>query len=195
MKKKLLNFIDHEHTEKVFVFLILFEVVVCMLDADSSKYASAFKHFVNYFEFFVMSLFTIEYLIRVFTAEKMKHIFRPMMVVDLFTLIPVTGLIFLLAIVFSSLFVCIAENSSVPMVFKNLPPSSLWSIVTYIIFCCANPIPLATVNLFICTITPSLSLFAQVLLFGIIAFVIFDLAQKLYRSFNVRKLTLRVEPG
>lgn len=195
MKKKLLNFIDHEHTEKFFVFLILFEVVVCMLDADSSKYASVFKTFVNYFEYFVMTLFTVEYLIRLFTMDKFKHLFRPMMVVDLFTLIPVTGLVFLIAIAFSSLFVSIGENASIPMAFKNLPPSSLWSIVTYIIFCYADPLPLATVSNFIGTITPSLNLFAQVVLIGAVAYVIFDLAQKIYRSTNVRKMTLRVEPG
>ena len=195
MKKKILNFIDHEHTEKFFVFLILFEVVVCLIDADSSKYASAFKAFVDYFEIFVISLFAIEYLIRLLTLEKIKHIFRPMMVVDLFTLIPVTGLIFLVALLFSSLFVSFAENSSVPLAFKNMPPSSLWSIVTFGIFCYADPLPIAAVANFIGSITPSLNVFAQVLLVGIIGYVLFDAALKMYQSFNVRKMTLRVEPG
>ena len=195
MKKKLLNFIDHEHTEKFFVFLILFEVVVCLIDADSSKYATAFKAFVNYFEFFVISLFAIEYLIRICTLDKFKHIFRPMMVVDLFTLIPVTGLIFLLALAFSSLFICFAENSSIPMAFKNMPPSSLWSIVTFAVFCYADPLPIATLTNFIGSITPSLNLFAQGLLICLVGVLLFNSAQKVYRSFNVRKMTLRVEPG
>lgn len=179
--------------EKFYVFLIIVELFVCTVNAESH---AAFKAFVNYFEVFIIAVFTVEYLLRIFTIEKKRNIFRPLMVIDLFTILPVTGLIFVLGLTFSSVFACIAEHSTFQLAsFKNMPPSSFWSIVSFAIFCRSEQISITTLTNFLSSLTPNLNIFALGIAVLFAGIIIFDTVQKKYRSFALRKMTLRPEPS
>lgn len=193
--KKTINFLlDHEHTEKFFVFLILLELVVCQFDTNTNSYTN-FKIFFNYFEMFIITVFTVEYILRVFTMDKLRNVFKPLMVIDLLTILPVTGLIFVLALTFSSVFVCFAEQSTAHFALRKMPPSSLWSIVAFAIYSYDGTLPIATLSKFITSITPGLDIFMQGLALLVIGALLYDVAMKKYKSYNLKRMTLREEPS
>ncbi len=180
--------------EKFFVFLILLELVVCQFDTGSNTCA-AFKIFFNYFEIFIIAVFAIEYVLRVFTIDKLRNIFRPFMMVDLLTILPVTGLIFILVVGFSSVFMCVVEQTTSHLALKKMPPSSLWSVITFIIYSYQGTLPIAKLCNFITSITPELGMLFQTLAVCILGALFFDIAMKKYNAFNLKKMTLREEPS
>lgn len=191
--KKTINFLlDHEHTERFFVFLILMELLLCILNNGTSSFA-ALNTFFHYFEIFVISVFAVEYALRVFTMDKFKNIFKPLMMVDLLTILPVTGLIFILSLTFSSVFIGFAEQSWAHLALKKMPPSSLWSIVAFAIFSCDGRLPLAPLCKFITSITPEFGIFIQGFAVLIIGALLFETAIKKYNSFYLKKITIRQE--
>ena len=192
MKKTILNLLDNDHMEKFYVFLILLELVLCIYDSETKTFAT-FKTFFNYFEFFVIGVFTVEYVLRIFTIDKIRNIFKPLMMIDLLTILPVTGLLFVMALTFSSVFVCFAEQSTAHLALKKLPPSSLWSVVAFGIYSFDGSLPIASFVKFVTSIKPGLGIFTQGVTICILGALIFDTVMKKYNSYNLKKMTIRTE--
>lgn len=170
------------------------ELVLCLLDTETNAIA-AFKVFFNYFEIFVIAVFTVEYVLRIFTIDKIKNIFKPFMMVDLLTILPVTGLIFVAVLCCSSLFMCFAEQSTAHLMLKKWPPSSLWSIVAFGIYTIDGDLPLKALYTFINSITPGCGMIFQGLAVCVVCGVVLEIVMKKYNAFLLKKSTIRQEPS
>ena len=87
MKKKINNFLENTITCKFLVFLILANLAVFIADTDkdfSHKYSAT----VYYFEVISVAIFSIEYFLRILSLEKIKDIFKPLMMIDLLAILP-----------------------------------------------------------------------------------------------------------
>lgn len=87
MKKKINNFLENTITCKFLVFLILANLAVFIADTDKSfshKYSAA----IYYFEVVSVAIFSIEYFLRILSLEKIKDIFKPLMMIDLLAILP-----------------------------------------------------------------------------------------------------------
>ena len=87
MKKKINNFLENTITCKFLVFLILVNLAVFIADTDKSfshKYSAA----IYYFEVISVAIFSIEYFLRILSLEKIKDIFKPLMMIDLLAILP-----------------------------------------------------------------------------------------------------------
>src|SRR5574344_98309 len=87
MKKQIKNILDNSKFEKFIILLIILNLVVFTLQTEPSinKY---FYPVFNGFEIFCVVVFSIEYLMRVFTLKKFKDIFNFYMVVDFLAIAP-----------------------------------------------------------------------------------------------------------
>lgn len=87
MKNKINNFLENTITCKFLIFLILANLIVFIADTDKSfsyKYSAA----IYYFEVISVIIFSIEYILRILSLEKIKDILKPLMIIDLLAILP-----------------------------------------------------------------------------------------------------------
>ena len=87
MKKKINRFLENTIVCKFLIFLILTNLVMFIADTDKNfnqKYSTA----IYYFEAISVSIFSIEYILRILALEKIKDIFKPLMIIDLIAILP-----------------------------------------------------------------------------------------------------------
>ncbi len=194
MKKTIIDFIDNNKLEKFFIFLVLAELVLCLIYPEAESFKT-FKIFFDCFEVFVIAVFAIEYALRVFTTNTLRKIFQPMMVIDLLTLLPVTGLIFLLALTGSSLFLCFGEQAAnFSMAIKDLRGSSALSAVAFAIYCFDGHIPFNVILRAINSIPANISIFLQLFAILILGILLFDSVYKKYKEIKLKRSTIQAEP-
>lgn len=87
IREKLRSLIDNHSVEKFIMVLIILNLITFVLDTMQSFHA-VFGDWVYRFEVFSIIIFTIEYLCRVITIDRFKDIFKPMMLIDLFAILP-----------------------------------------------------------------------------------------------------------
>lgn len=97
MKLKLFQFINNQKIEKLIFLLIILNLVAVILESVKSIDQYANKLF-NYFEIFSVSIFTIEYFLRIYTCNiekkfkgffgRFKFAFRPLNIIDLIVILP-----------------------------------------------------------------------------------------------------------
>ena len=87
IREKLRSFIDNYHVEKFIMVLIILNLINFVLDTMQSFHA-IFGDWVHRFEVFSIIVFTVEYLCRIITIDRFKDIFKPMMLIDLFAILP-----------------------------------------------------------------------------------------------------------
>lgn len=87
MKKLIRNFLDNKYVENSIMTLIVLNLIVFILDSMVS-FHNKFCDFVHIFKLVSVIIFTIEYILRVFSLERFKDVFKPMMLVDFFAVAP-----------------------------------------------------------------------------------------------------------
>lgn len=216
MKKNINSFLESKFIRNFLIFLILLNLIVFIFETDTVFYNN-FKVFINIFEIFSIAVFSVEYLLRVFALDKLKNIFKPLMIIDLLAILPfylsfihfktiflrllrlfrllriakitrytdaldhikqafvhrkneliVTGIIFLLGLTFSSIFIYYAEHATGQATFKSIPTSFWWSIMTFTTVGYGDAVPLTTFGKFIGSVTAVVGVCIHGLLVGII---------------------------
>lgn len=87
IKKKLKEFINNHIVEKFIMVLIILNLITYILDTMQSFHA-VFGNLVSQFEVISIIIFTVEYICRVLTLDKFIDILKPMMLIDLFAILP-----------------------------------------------------------------------------------------------------------
>lgn len=87
MKQFLEKVLSNKYVENFIILLILLNLTVFILQTEpiiNEKYANI----IGQIELFTVIIFTIEYLMRLFTLKSVKEIFSFMMIIDLFAILP-----------------------------------------------------------------------------------------------------------
>lgn len=88
MFRAYINKLLNNHTfEKSIMILIFLNLIIFVLDTVSS-FHNAFSSYIKAFEVFSIAVFTVEYLLRLFSLEKFKDLFKPMMLIDFWAIFP-----------------------------------------------------------------------------------------------------------
>lgn len=87
MKKNIEKFLESTAVSKFLIFLILANLTVFIADTDV-KFSNKYSIYIYCFEVISIAVFTVEYILRLISQEKLKDIFKPLMIVDLFAILP-----------------------------------------------------------------------------------------------------------
>lgn len=87
MKKSLQKFLHNQIFEKSIFTLIILNLIVFILDSMTA-FHTVFNDYVRKFEVFSIIIFTFEYVLRVLTISSFKDLFKPMMLIDFFAVVP-----------------------------------------------------------------------------------------------------------
>src|SRR5574344_374756 len=87
LRNRTRDFLENEKVSRFLVILILLNVIVFILDTESIIH-NRYSTFIYYFDVISVVIFTVEYLMRVFVLEKISYIFKPLMLIDLFSIVP-----------------------------------------------------------------------------------------------------------
>lgn len=81
------SLLNNPKVEKFILGLIVLNLGVFVLDSMES-FHNAFSIYIRWFEAVSIGIFTIEYLLRLFALDKVKDVFKPMMLIDLMAVLP-----------------------------------------------------------------------------------------------------------
>lgn len=87
VKNLIKNFLDNKIVNYFLITLILFNVICLGLETDKNIYLT-YKVFFQKVELYSVIIFTVEYFLRFITINKLKDIFKPLMLIDLFAILP-----------------------------------------------------------------------------------------------------------
>lgn len=87
MKEQVQKILENKYVDNFLISLILLNFIVFIFQTDTNFY-NTYQNFINKFELISIIIFTIEYLLRVFSLNKFKDIFKPMMIVDFLAVFP-----------------------------------------------------------------------------------------------------------
>lgn len=87
MKKRIKELLENQLIEKFLIILILLNIFIFIFETDSTFYTN-FHHYIQNFELFSIIIFSIEYALRLLTLDKIKDLFKPLMIVDLLAILP-----------------------------------------------------------------------------------------------------------
>ena len=81
------NIIENKYIDSFLILLIIFNIICLGFETDKTIYLT-YKTFFSMVEIISVIIFTIEYLMRLFTLDKLKDIFSPLMIIDLLAILP-----------------------------------------------------------------------------------------------------------
>lgn len=87
MKQKIKQLLNNQVFEKSIMMLIFLNLLVFILDSMVA-FHNAFNDHIRRFEVISIAIFTVEYFLRVITIDKFKDLFKPMMLIDFFAVVP-----------------------------------------------------------------------------------------------------------
>lgn len=87
MKRQINLFLENQYVEKFLIILILLNIFVFIFETDSTFYTH-FSSYIQNFELFSVIIFSIEYILRILSLDKLKYVFKPLMIVDLLAILP-----------------------------------------------------------------------------------------------------------
>lgn len=87
MKQQIHKFLANKYVDTFLIGLILLNFIVFIFQTDVNFYNS-YKIYIAKFELVSIIIFTIEYVLRIISLEKLKDIFKPMMIVDFLAVFP-----------------------------------------------------------------------------------------------------------
>ena len=87
MKNNIKNFLNNKFIDLFLVGLILLNIICLGLETDKAIYLSYTTFFRN-IEIISIIIFSIEYILRLFTLNNIKDLFKPLMLIDLFAILP-----------------------------------------------------------------------------------------------------------
>jgi len=87
LKKHINLILQNQYVEQFLIILILLNIFVFIFETDKTFYSN-FYHYITNFELFSIIIFSLEYSLRILTLNKVKDLFKPLMVVDLLAILP-----------------------------------------------------------------------------------------------------------
>ena len=87
VKNSIKSFLDNKIVNYLLIALILFNVICLGLETDKNIYL-IYKVIFQKVELYSVIIFTVEYFLRLITIDKLKDIFKPLMLIDLFAILP-----------------------------------------------------------------------------------------------------------
>lgn len=87
MKKRITSILNNKHSERFIIALIIFNIIIFNCGGDK-LFTDSNYWYIEIFDQFSMIIFTFEYLMRAFTLDKTKDLFRPLLMLDLIALLP-----------------------------------------------------------------------------------------------------------
>ena len=87
MKKQIDNFLNNKICEMFLVIIIIINIICLGFETDKTIYLH-YKTLFNQIELISVIIFTIEYILRLISMEKLKDALKPLMIIDLFAILP-----------------------------------------------------------------------------------------------------------
>lgn len=87
MKQKLLKLLNNQYFEKFIITLIIVNFAVFIFDTDTN-FHNKYSYYIKLLELFSVSVFTIEYLLRLCCLQTIKEVFKPLMIIDFLAIAP-----------------------------------------------------------------------------------------------------------
>lgn len=87
LKRRINKLLNNKIFEKFILILILLNLLVYILDSMSSFHTN-YNDYVRKFEVFSIIIFTTEYILRVMAINRLKELFKPMMIIDFLAVVP-----------------------------------------------------------------------------------------------------------
>lgn len=87
MKTKITKLLNNNKFETFIMSLIILNLLVFVLDSISAFHI-LFSRYITIFEFISVLIFTVEYIARVVSLNRLADIFKPMMLIDFFAVFP-----------------------------------------------------------------------------------------------------------
>lgn len=87
MKKYINLALNNQYTERFLIILILLNIFVFIFETDKVFY-SHFCVYIHFFEMFSIIVFSFEYILRAFSLNDIKDLFKPLMIIDLLAILP-----------------------------------------------------------------------------------------------------------
>ena len=87
MKKQISNFLDNKVCEIFLVIIIIVNIICLGFETDKTIYLQ-YKTLLNQIELVSVIIFTIEYILRLISMEKLKDVLKPLMIIDLLAILP-----------------------------------------------------------------------------------------------------------
>lgn len=87
MKQNIKKFVENKYIEWFLVILIIINIVCLGFETDKTIYITHKSLFTNV-EVISVTIFTFEYLLRLCSSDNIKEIFKPLMVIDLLSILP-----------------------------------------------------------------------------------------------------------
>ncbi len=87
VKNSIKSFLYNKIVNYLLIALILFNVICLGLETDKNIYLT-YKVIFQKVELYSVIIFTVEYFLRLITIDKLKDIFKPLMLIDLFAILP-----------------------------------------------------------------------------------------------------------
>ena len=87
IKSNIKKFLENKFVDYFLIFLIIFNIICLGFETDKTIYL-AHKTFFTKVELISVIIFTVEYILRLLSIDKFKNIFQPLMLIDLFAILP-----------------------------------------------------------------------------------------------------------
>lgn len=87
MRNKINQLLNNILFEKTILLLICLSLIIFILDSINS-FHNVFNVYIRKFEVFTIFVFTVEYILRVYTCKKITELFKPIMVIDFLAVAP-----------------------------------------------------------------------------------------------------------
>lgn len=87
IKNNIKKLLENKFIDYFLIFLIIFNIICLGFETDKTIYLT-YKTFFSKVELVSVIIFTIEYLMRLLTLNKLKDMFQPLMIIDLLAILP-----------------------------------------------------------------------------------------------------------
>lgn len=87
MKKSIKIFLENSYVDNFLIGLILLNLIIFIFQTDVNFYNS-YKIYIDKFELISIIIFTVEYVLRLMSLDKIKDILKPMMIIDFLAVFP-----------------------------------------------------------------------------------------------------------
>ena len=91
MKKQINKFLNNKFCEIFLVLIIIINIVCLGFETDKTIYLQ-YKTLFNQIELVSVIIFSIEYILRLISLDKLKDALKPLMIIDLLAILPLKGL-------------------------------------------------------------------------------------------------------
>ena len=188
MKQQIHKFLANKYVDTFLIGLILLNFIVFIFQTDVNFYNS-YKIYIAKFELVSIIIFTIEYVLRIISLEKLKDIAKLARYTTALERmkkaflkrkdeIIVTAMLFLIGLTIASILIYFAENQTGNKAFSSIPSAFWWAVVTFTSVGYGDTYPVTTIGKFIGAFTAIMGVGLHALLIGVVGAAFIDATKK-----------------